>query len=80
MAEPIDTSKLGPIKVDSEACPWARPEECAADLRWIADDAVPDGSGNAVISKAKLRALARIIETGDWEQDRIDHIASGWRA
>ncbi len=58
---PIDTSTLGPIRVDQRsALVWDNPKQCAEDLRRIAADV--DQNGMATISPAKLLALAGLVE------------------
>ncbi len=73
--EPIDTSTLGPIRVDTNAAMvWDSPAECAADLRRIAADV--DKNGMATISPAKLIALARIMDR--WPERAVDACVSNF--
>ena len=57
----LDTSTLGPIKIDPVAgIIWDNPRICAADLREIAAQA--DLNGRVPIDAAKLYALARLMD------------------
>lgn len=76
--DPIDTSKLGPIKVYEKKVPWASPKECADDLRSMAAFDIIDNDGRMIsISREKLLALAHLMD--QWpDHDQLGQCVSNF--
>lgn len=77
MAEPIDTSKLGPIRIDAASPRWSSSKRCAAELHLLVKTAKLDPTGTVPMHHSTLSELAAIMDR--YPLDRVEFEGAVWQ-